>query len=94
VVADIVTERHPNLHNEMLALLGADNEPSFPPECHLYAVAYHPVRRDERNLLDLWPEALVLDRPLPVLPLALKGGPTIPVDLEAAFSDARRRCRV
>jgi hypothetical protein len=94
VVADIVTERHANLHNEVLALLGAENEPSFSSECHLYAVAYRPARRDEHNLLDLWLEPLTVDRPLPVLPLALKGGPTIPVDLEAAYSDARRRCRV
>jgi hypothetical protein len=94
VVIDIVTERHANLHNELLALLGEENESSFPPDCHLYAAAYRPVRRDERNLLDLWPQPLVLGRPLPVLPLALKGGPTIPVDLEAAYTDARQRSRI
>ena len=94
VVADIVTERHANLHTELLAMLGENNEPTLPPECHLYAVAYRPTRRDERNLLDLWPEPLVLARPLPVLPLTLKGGPCIPVDLEAAYTDARRRCRL
>jgi hypothetical protein len=94
VVVDIVTERHANLHNELLALLGQDREPAFPAECYLYAVAYHPTRRDERNLLDLWPAPLALDRPLPVVPLTLKGGPCIPVDLESAYTDARRRCRV
>lgn len=94
VVVDIVTERHGNLHNEMLTLLGQDREPAFPAECYLYAVAYHPTRRDERNLLDLWPVPLALDRPLPVLPLALKGGLCIAIDLEAAYTDARRRCRV
>lgn len=94
VVADIVTERRANLHNELLAMLGEANEPSFPAETHLYAVAYRPSRRGEQNLLDLWPESLALDRPLPVLPLALRGGPCIPVDLEAAYTDARRRCRV
>jgi hypothetical protein len=94
VVADIVTERHGNLHNELLALLGQEKEPSLPAECYLYAVAYRPVRREDRNLLDLWPEPLALDRPLPVLPLALRGGPSIAVDLEAAYTDARQRCRV
>jgi hypothetical protein len=94
VVADIVTERHANLHNEVLGLLGEANEPSFPSDCHLYAVAYCPTRREERNLLDLWPEPLAVGQPLPVLPLALKGGPTVPIDLEAAYADARRRCRI
>jgi hypothetical protein len=94
VVIDIVTERHANLHNELLALLGAPSEPSLPAERHLYAVAYRPARRDERNVLDLWPEPLTLDRSLPVLPLALKGGLCVPVDLEATYTDARRRCRI
>ncbi len=94
VVVDIVTERHANLHNELVSLLGKDDESSFPPECHLYAVSYRPVRRDERTQLDLWPAALMVDGPLPVLPLALRAGPCIPVDLESTYTDARRRSHI
>jgi hypothetical protein len=90
VVVDIVTERHANLHNELMSLMDKEDESSFPPECHLYAVAYRLVRRDERNLLDLWPESLELDGPLPVLPLTLKRGPCVRVDLESAYTDTRR----
>jgi hypothetical protein len=94
LVIDLVTEQHANLHNELLASLDQGSEPSFPENCHLYAVSYRPVRRDDQNLLDTWPEPLALGRPLPVLPLALRGGPCVPVDLEAAYTDARRRCRI
>jgi hypothetical protein len=94
VVVDIVTERHANLHNELMELLAKEDEASFPSECYLYAVSYRPVRRSEQNRLDLWPVSLELERPLPVLPLTLRGGPTIPVDLESSYSDARRRSHI
>jgi hypothetical protein len=94
LVADIVTERRANLHNELLALLEQERELAFNEECNLYAVAYRAVRREERNLLEWWPEALALDLPLPVLPLALKDGPCVPIALEATYTDARRRSRL
>jgi hypothetical protein len=94
LVVDVVTERHANLHDEVLARMGQPPEPAFPAGCFLYAVAYRPARREERNRLDLWPEPLALEGRLPVLPLALKGGPAVPVDLEASYTDARRRSRL
>jgi hypothetical protein len=53
-------------------------------------VAYHPVRRDDNTALDIWPESLSLGSNLPTLPLWLRGGLCLPVDLEAAY---RRTCQ-
>jgi hypothetical protein len=90
MVVDIVTERHANLHNELMTLMEKEDASSFAPECYTCAVSYRPVRRLERTLLDLWPEPLVLNQPLPVLPLVLKRGPSVRVDLESAYTDARQ----
>jgi hypothetical protein len=63
-------------------------------EATLYAVAYRPVRRQEENQIDLWPTALSIGGMLPVLPLALRGGHPVPLDLEASYEDARIRSRL
>jgi hypothetical protein len=94
LVADIVSERHSNLHHELLTLLGETSPADLPKGSFLYAVAYRPSRREESNLLDLWPEPLVLGPGLPVLPLALKGLSCVPVDLEETYTGARERCRI
>ena len=60
----------------------------------LYAVAYRPARRADNNVLDIWPQALTLGEPLPCLPLALRGSMFVPVDLEAAYAEARQHCRL
>jgi hypothetical protein len=77
-----------------MVFLKKEDQSSFPRECHIYAASYRPSRRDERNLLDLWPAPLVLNQPLPVLPLTLRAGPCIPVDLESSYTDARRRSHI
>jgi hypothetical protein len=94
VVVDIVTERHFNLHNELAELLLWPEPLQMPADSFLYAVAYRPARRQERNEIDLWPAALAVGGPLPLLPLALKGTRAIPLDLEAAYTDARQRSRL
>jgi hypothetical protein len=68
IVIDIVTERHANLHHEVLQLLPAGAPATFPPEVSLYAVAYRPIRHGGREEIDVWPERLGLAATLPVLP--------------------------
>jgi hypothetical protein len=34
----------------------------------------------------MWPIPLAIGRPLPVMPLALRGVATVPVDLEATYT--------
>jgi hypothetical protein len=93
IVADIVTDRRANLHNETMHLLQA------PPEAHLtadalYAVAYRPVRRDSRDEIDLWRSTFAVGAVMPELPLYLSAELCFPVNLEAAYMDACRRRRL
>ena len=43
------------------------------------------MERDGRATLDVWRESLELGRPLPTLPLWLRGGLCLPVELEATY---------
>jgi Protein of unknown function (DUF4058) len=94
IVADIVTGRRANLHTEVMRLLGQADPPHLPADATLYAVAYQPLRRREREEIDLWPAPLALGGTMPLLPLALNAGVSMPVDLEAAYMDACRRRRL
>jgi hypothetical protein len=94
IVADIVTGRRSNLHNQIMGLLKAATAARWQTQVSLYAVAYRPVRRDDHDEVDLWREQLTVGGNLPVLPLGLDGGRVLPVDLEAAYMDARKRRRL
>jgi uncharacterized protein DUF4058 len=94
IIIDIVTERHFNLHNELAELLRWEDSLRMEAAFYIYAVAYRPLRRQEKNEIDVWPIGLTIGGPLPVLPLALKGTQAIPLDLEAAYTDARQRSRL
>jgi hypothetical protein len=94
LVIDIVTERAANLHNALLDALQAPAALRQPDAARLYAAAYRPVRRAEREEIDVWPETLTVGAALPVLPLALSGDYCLPVDLEATYTDALRRRRL
>ena len=83
-IVDVVTERLANLaHDDLLARVG---EPVASGLGGLYAAAYRPVERDGQPRLDVWQEPLALGRPLPVLPLWLRGGLCLPLDLPAAYT--------
>jgi hypothetical protein len=90
MVVDVVTDRGGDLHGELLARFGAVD----PDHVGLYASAYRPVDRSGQANLDIWREPLALGSPLPVLPLGLKGGPCLPVDLEASYERTRREQRM
>jgi hypothetical protein len=86
VVVDIVTERQANLHHELLGLLEQPRTLGFTAETPLYAVAYRPVRRPDGDQIEIWSSALALGQPLPTMALALRGGPTVPVELESTYA--------
>ena len=94
VVVDIVTLRHANLHDELVALLRHSNGFAFPTPTPLYATAYRPVHRQGRNEIDLWREPLAVGQTLPTLPLAVRGLGCLPIDLEATYTEARQRGRI
>jgi hypothetical protein len=91
VIVDIVTSRRANLHDEMAQLLLGE-APPFPGTPPLYAAAYRPLRRGEAQRIAVWPAALEVGQPLPVMPLWLRGVPApIRVDLEATYGETRQR---
>lgn len=93
VMIDVVTERTPNLHNELLNRIVGAGAPLL--DADLFAISYHPVKRDGEVRLDIWPETLALGRPLPTtLPLWLLGGPALRVDLDATYERTCREQRV
>ena len=93
VIVDIVTERRTNLHDALLARL-LDGEAPPATNAPLYAVAYRPVKREERSLFDIWPAVLAVGAPLPTLPLWLGDGLSVPVDLEATYERTCREQRI
>lgn len=94
IVVDIVTNRHANLHNELAQLMEWGESLQMRADDLLYAVAYRPARRQERNEIDIWPLPLAVDAPLPLLPLALKRARAVPLDLETTYTHARQRSRL
>lgn len=95
VIVDIVTERHANLHDELVRLVECGEKYRFPSASPLYAAAYHPVRRDPGgDQIDIWPVALAVGQSLPTVPLALRGGPAVPINLEMTYSEARQKSRL
>jgi hypothetical protein len=94
IILDIVTERHANLHEEVMQLLPAGSPSPQLAGLFLYAVAYRPVRRESREEIDIWPEPLAVGSPLPGLPLALNAEAGLHVDLEETYMDACRRRRL
>jgi hypothetical protein len=94
ILVDIVTDRHANLHNETMRLMDAAPELDYSVDASIYAVAYRPVRRFERDEIDLWTERLAVGQVLPTLPLRLTGDLFVLVDFEAAYQEACRRRRL
>ncbi len=94
MILDIVTNRRANLHNETMRLMNAANEMDLPAAVELYAVAYRPVRREERPEIDVWTSTVAIGAPLPVMPLRLTGDLFVPVDFEATYQEACRRRRI
>ncbi len=66
----------------------------FPTPTPLYATAYRPAHREDRNEIDLWREPLALGEPLPTLPLAVRGLGWVPIDLEGTYTEATKRSRI
>jgi hypothetical protein len=82
VLVDVVTERTADLNRELLVRLGV----SDPGEGSILSgSAYRPVERDGTRWLDVWCEPIAVGQPLPTLPLWLRGGLCLPVELEATY---------
>jgi hypothetical protein len=94
IIIDIVTKRRANLHNETMRLMEAAAELELPADMNLYAVAYRPVLRQDRQEIDLWTAPCTVGQPLPTMPLRLTGDLFVPVDFETSYQETCRRRRL
>jgi hypothetical protein len=94
VIIDFVTTRRANLHNEIVRLMQADASLELPADTDQYAVAYRPVRREERAEIDLWTATFGVGDALPTLPLRLSGDLFVPIEFEESYTEACRRRRI
>jgi hypothetical protein len=94
IVVDIVTERHDNLHVQLMDLLERTGAAPWPAEQSLYAVAYRTTKENDAWRMDLWTEPLTVARPLPTLPLWLASNLAIPLDLEASYEETCQVLRI
>lgn len=83
VLVDIVTNRNANFHRVLLERVGGSQVDGA--DANLFAAAYRPVARQAQTQLEVWHEALSVGKSLPTLPLWLKGGYQLPLDLEATY---------
>jgi hypothetical protein len=83
VVVDVVTERSADLYRELLLRLGLDDPGAGPL---LSGSAFRRVERHGKRVLDIWREPIVVGAELPTLPLWLRGGLCLPVELEATYA--------
>jgi len=93
-VVDVVTSRSANLHNELISLLGQLPDFQLPAAAEQYAVAYRPLRRNDRDEIDIWAQPLAVGKTLPVLPLGLAADLVVPIHLESTYTAACRRRRL
>ncbi len=82
VLVDVVTERPTDLHRELLVRVGVADPGPGPV---LSGSAFRLVERDEKRRLDVWHEPIAVGQRLPTLPLWLRGGLCLPVELEATY---------
>ena len=83
LVVDVVTKRWADLHAELLTRL--EPEASVRPVRSLAATSYRPGASD----LAIWRELLTVGDRLPTMPLWLKTGPSLAVDLETTYQQVR-----
>lgn len=91
VVVDVVTSRYANLHHLLLQHFGCDSGTNGR---RLYTASYHPAERDEHTVLDIVHRPLSIGEPLPQLPLFLKNGPCLQVDLPATYELTRTNLHI
>lgn len=86
-IVDVVTNRHANLHNELMQATGG------PPDLQLqnaptYVAAYGPVKRNDNVLADVWCYPARVGDPIPAVPLVLRRGLQVMLDLEGTYLEA------
>ncbi|HVC98665.1 MAG TPA: DUF4058 family protein [Pirellulales bacterium] len=94
VVVDVVTDRHADLHAELLEILRLSASPAWQSRTNLYAIAYRIVAAAGKNQLEVWPEPLACGAELPTLPLWLDQELCVPLPLEDSYQATRAALRI
>jgi hypothetical protein len=95
VIVDVVTVRPANLHAELFeAMAVSSRRAAWRSPTGLYAVAYRAVTARKAPRVEAWPEALVLGKALPVLPLWLTLDLCVPLRLEESYLATCRSLRI
>lgn len=92
VIVDIVTGRRADLHAALLGRVAPEQD--LPAESEMYAAAYFATARNDVASLDIWHETLTLTQSLPTMPLYLRGGPMVAVDLQSTYETTCRMLRI
>jgi len=93
VLVDVVTDRRACLQNDVIDLLGGA-EGRIGDGVSLYSGAFRPLRRDDREEIEVWAEPLAVGDALPTLPLWLNAELVLPLKLESTYRDACSRRRI
>ena len=92
VIVDIVTNRKANLHNELLTRVVGIHE-AFTAD--LYVSSYRAIERASEPHLDIWPERLTLEQPLPAtMPFWLRGDIHLALELNSTYERVCRELRI
>jgi hypothetical protein len=94
IIVDIVTARRHNFHASLMELFNGGEAAVRAVTSDLYAVTYRVRVAGTRTQLEAWPTALALGAPLPTMPLWLTESLAVPLDLEAAYSEACRNAGI
>jgi hypothetical protein len=87
LIVDVVTDRLGSLHDALVVRLASASQHGASDQ---YAASYRPIDHDGQTSLDIWHQPLVLQGPLPTMPLWLRGGLCLPVNLAGTYD---RTCR-
>ena len=94
VVVDVVTDRRADLHAPAAGVARRPRACTPRRRVDLWAASYRPIGRDDQGRLDLWHRPIALGEPLPTMPLWLRGGPCLPVELDASYERTCREQRI
>ena len=101
-VIDVITSFPYCLYNDLLTMLGAEDVPRLPTGSRLFAAAFRPVSRgnrqkaydpNERLETDVWIEPVVVGQPVPSVPLRVIYDIFVPLEFELGYQDNLRRHR-
>ena len=95
LVVDVVSDRKANLHDELVELLRLPDIYRFPGSPRTYCIGYHPFRVLPKDAkIDVRCAPLNVGKALPRMPLSLRRGPTVMIDLEATYTETRLRSQL